>query len=322
MMDRSEVIRLILSLLPYHSKDVAQLETQIKSLQSAVDSLKESQVVVLRRLTTITSTVTDLQSTTDSLVSQVAGLSARVSSVTKELTRLDTVMGSTIDELERAQSNLSSLATQVTSQASTLANLTSTVSSQSLSISDLQRRVTALEHSGGGSVQVEAPLRLQDGVVSLQASSAFCSLSPILSGPSDPAIFQVGEWLGTVVAGQSQSSAIMNVRLHAFGQRTMLLMSSQNTFTIPSGSGASLQLDVNRIMTPAINVATVTPSTAFASSSFMVDVAFKDSKTSEVHALHTTGSFSASAFMISWIPVAQEVRNYQIMALRFTVATG
>nr|UAJ21452.1 cell attachment outer fiber protein [Duck reovirus] len=321
-MDRNEVIRLILSLLPYHSSDVAQLEAQIKSLQSAVDSLKESQVVVLRRLTAITSTVTDLQSSTDSLTSQIAGLNVRVSSVTDELTRIDTVVGSTINDLESVKSDLSLLSTQISSQSSTLSNLTSTVSSQSLSISDLQRRVIALEHSGGGSVRVEAPLQLQDGVVSLQASSSFCSLSPILSGPSDSAVFKVGEWLGTVVTGQSQSSAIMNVRLHAFGQRTMLLLSSQNTFTIPGGSGASLTLDVSRITTPAIDIALVTPSPAFASSSFMADIAFKDSKTGAVHALYTTGSFSVSAFSIVWVPVAQETRNYQIMALRFTVATG
>ncbi|AOM63299.1 sigma C [Duck reovirus] len=303
-MDRNEVIRLILSLLPYQSSDVDHLKTQIKSLQSAVDSLKESQVVVLRRLTTITSTVADLQSTTDMLTSQVAGLSSRVASVTDEVVRVNSVLGSTITNLDNVRSELSSLSSQVSSQTSTLTNLTSTVSSQSLSISDLQQRVTALERSGGASTQFEAPL------------------SPILSGPADAAVFKVGEWLGTVISGQSQSSAIMNVWIHSFGQRTMLLMSSQNVFTIPPGSGASLQLDVNRITTPAIDVAMVTPSAAFASASFMADIAFKDSKTGEVHALHTTGSFRSPSFSIAWVPVASETRNYQIMALRFTVATG
>uniref|UniRef100_A0A5P8U405 Cell attachment protein sigma C n=1 Tax=Duck reovirus TaxID=1171667 RepID=A0A5P8U405_9REOV len=321
-MDRNEVIRLILSLLPYQSSDVDHLTTQIKSLQSAVDSLKESQVVVLRRLTTITSTVADLQSTTELLTSQVAGLSSRVASVTDEVVRVNSVIGTTITNLDNVRSELSSLSSQVSSQTSTLTNLTSTVSSQSLAISDLQRRVTALERSGGAPTQFEAPLHLQNGVVSLQASPSFCSLSPILSGPADAAVFKVGEWLGTVISGQSQSSAIMNVRIHSFGQRTMLLMSSQNVFTIPPGSGASLQLDVNRITTPAIDAAMVTPSAAFASASFMADIAFKDSKTGEVHALHTTGSFRSPSFSIAWVPVASETRNYQIMALRFTVATG
>nr|WSH85047.1 sigma C protein [Avian orthoreovirus] len=319
-MDRNEVIRLILSLLPYQSSDVDHLTTQIKSLQSAVDSLKESQVVVLRRLTTITSTVADLQSTTELLTSQVAGLSSRVASVTDEVVRVNSVIGTTITNLDNVRSELSSLSSQVSSQTSTLTNLTSTVSSQSLAISDLQRR--ALERSGGAPTQFEAPLHLQNGVVSLQASPSFCSLSPTLSGPADAAVFKVGEWLGTVISGQSQSSAIMNVRIHSFGQRTMLLMSSQNVFTIPPGSGASLQLDVNRITTPAIDAAMVTPSAAFASASFMADIAFKDSKTGEVHTLHTTGSFRSPSFSIVWVPVASETRNYQIMALRFTVATG
>nr|AHE63377.1 cell attachment protein sigma C [Duck reovirus] len=321
-MDRNEVIRLILSLLPHQSSDVDHLTTQIKSLQSAVDSLKESQVVVLRRLTTITSTVADLQSTTELLTSQVAGLSSRVASVTDEVVRVDSVTGSTITNPDNVRSEPPPLSSQVSSQTSTLTNLTSTVSSQSLAISDLQRRVTVLERSGGAPTQPEAPLQLQNGVVSLQASPPFCSLSPILSGPADAAVFKVGEWLGTVTSGQSQSSATMNVRIHSFGQRTMLPMSSQNAFTIPPGSGASLQLDVTRITTPAIDVAMVTPSAAFASASFMADIAFKDSKTGEVHASHTTGSFRSPSFSIAWVPVASETRNYQTMALRFTVATG
>nr|AHE63375.1 cell attachment protein sigma C [Duck reovirus] len=321
-MDRNEVMRLILSLLPCQSGDVGHLTTQIKSLQGAVDSLRESQVVVLRRLTTIASTVADLQSTTELLTSRVAGLGSRVASVTDEVVRVDSVIGSTITSLDNVRSELSSLSSRVSSQTSTLTNLASAVSSQSLAISDLQRRVTALERSGGAPTQFEAPLQLQGGVVSLQASPSFCSLSPILSGPADAAVFRVGEWLGAVVSGQGQSSAIVSVRIHSFGQRTVLLVSSQNVFTIPPGSGASLRLDVTRMTTPAIDVAMVAPSAAFASASFVADIAFKDSKTGEVHALHTTGSSRSPSLSIAWVPVASETRNYQTMALRFTVATG
>nr|AHE63374.1 cell attachment protein sigma C [Duck reovirus] len=321
-MDRNEVMRLILSLLPCQSGDVDHLTAQIGSLQGAVDSLGESQVVVLRRLTAIASTVADLQSTTELLTSQVAGLGSRVASVTDGVVRVDSVIGSTITGLDDVRSELSSLSSQVSSQTSTLTSLASAVSSRSLAISDLQRRVAALERSGGAPTQFGAPLQLQGGVVSLQASPSFCSLSPILSGPADAAVFRVGEWLGAVMSGRGQSSAIMNVRIHSFGQRTMLLVSSRNVFTIPPGSGASLQLDVTRMATPAIDVAMVTPSAAFASASFVADMAFKDSGTGEVHALHTTGSFRSPSFSVAWVPVASETRSCQVVALRFAVATG
>nr|AAX18333.1 sigma C protein [Muscovy duck reovirus] len=191
----------------------------------------------------------------------------------------------------------------------------------SKSLSDLGDRVAKLERETSHIKTVRAPLHVTDGELAILAKPSFCTLDPVLSGTSLNAVFATGSWLAKIEAGASIDSLTLNLRFHHFGQRTTLFLSSPDVVTVFPGSSVYLVLDTSRLIDFTYDTSPLTPSPAFAANMFMVHMVFDDAFTKESFSLSTTGSFSHSAFRITWILVASETKNYFIRAVRFSIAT-
>nr|QQD36984.1 sigma C [Pacific black duck orthoreovirus] len=322
-MTRSQVIALLTSLLPCQSSDVDWIKSEIATIKSMITTLTTTQLSLAQRVNGLTDRLHDMDVQLSSLSSGLSGVRARVADLELQLPDVSKIAADAYEYAQTLEPRIVALESSLSALTTTVNNHTSTLSQQALTLVSLDQRVTALEGGPGSGLNAKPPLSISDGALSLGLSPTFASVAGAsLTGPSSPAHFIVGDCLGSVAVGQSTSTTFFNFRYHAYGQRTMFLFSSRGPVTVNVGDTAYVIIDLTRVTSQDYDLNEMTPSGSFSQSSFMVDIAYRDGDTREISAVHTTGRFESPNYRISWVRVSDRPKNYEIMALRFTIANS
>nr|BCS83832.1 sigma c capsid protein [Avian orthoreovirus] len=315
---RREVVGLILSLtssVTINPGDLTQLRERVSALESANASLNEAVKAVLDQLIDLSQKLSNAAAAVVEMRRELSSLTGDVQAVQSSLESLTDNMSDISNQVIASTSSITNLTSRVDGLTVDVTNLKSDVSSQSLKVSSLEQRVTDLEIGAGSVHTFAAPLKLDNGIVSLDLDPYFCSVDHNLTSYSASALLMNFQWFVRGEGGSSDSID-MNVTAHSHGPRTDYMMSTTQSLTV-TGNSVSLVFDLDALVSPPSDYSRLIPCHGFQQATFPVDLSFK--RDDVTYSYQVYGSYtSPRVFKITFSP-----GNPVPAVIRFiTVRTG
>nr|QJX58240.1 Sigma C [Avian orthoreovirus] len=318
---RREVVGLILSLtssVSTSSGDLTQIRERLSALESATASLNES-------INTALSKLVDLSASLDNVAASLAETKVEVNSLVSDVQGLRTSLDSSASELASLSSlvrdhgsSIASLQKEVSVLSGEVGNLKTSVSSQGLTITSLDQRVTALESGTGSLPSFAAPLKLDNGTVSLDLDPYFCSVDHNLTSYSASAQLMQFQWFVRGEGGSSDSID-MSVTAHCHGRRTDYMMSTTQSLTV-TGTSVSLVFDLNALVALPSDLSRLIPCYGFQQATFPVDISFQRDGVSHTYQVYGTYT-SSRVFKITFSPGSSGPAVIQFLTVRTGIDT-
>nr|QQM18754.1 sigma C [Avian orthoreovirus] len=318
---RREVVGLILSLTSNTNTscgDLTPIFERLIKLDSAVESLIKSMDALSQKVSALESGLGNANSSLTQVTSSITGLSAEVDQLTASLSTVEASILSMSETLAEHGNLITALQTSVRNNTTDVSNLRSSVTALGLSVTNIDNRLKVLESSSSSSLGFSPPLKLDNGVVSLDMDPYFCSNNHVLTSYSTDAQLMQFQWLARGADGSS-SSVNMLVNAHCHGRRTDYMMSTTESFTV-TGNSTSLVFNLDYITQTPSDMSRLIPRAGFQAASFPVDVSFTRDNTA--HAYQVYGTFTSSRiFKISFLTGGTGTANLRFLTVRTGIDT-
>nr|AAL83497.1 sigma C protein [Avian reovirus GEL13a98M] len=320
-LQRREVVGLILSLTSSTTTscgDLAAINEKLIKLDSAVESLTDSIGILSQKVLTLESELRNTASSVGQITSSVAELSDKLHQLSVSLTDVVTSVSGISGTLTEHGNLISALQVSVQNNTTDVDNLKSSVSTLGLTVTDIDKRLKTVEAGSSSSLMFSSPLKLTNGIVSVEMDPYFCSDNHALTSYSTDAQLMQFQWLARGEDGSS-SSIDMLVNAHCHGRRTDYMMSTTESLTVTSNS-TSLVFNLEYITQPPIDMSRLIPRAGFQAASFPVDVSFTRDTTT--HAYQVYGKFtSPRIFKITFLTGGTGTANLRFLTVRTGIDT-
>nr|QJX58260.1 Sigma C [Avian orthoreovirus] len=318
---RREVVGLILSLtssVNISTGDLAQIRDRLSALESSNASLSETVNGALGQLVVLSSRLDNLSTIVADGQLELRTLTTDVKNIRSLLDNVSTTVASLSASVREHDSSITDLVRQLSSLTTDTTNLKTDVAAQSLKVTSLEQRVTALESGTGSLPSFSAPLKLDNGTVSLDLDPYFCSVDHNLTSYSAGAQLMQFQWFVRGEGGSSDSID-MSVTAHCHGRRTDYMMSTTQSLTV-TGTSVSLVFDLNALVTPPSDYSRLIPCHGFQQATFPVDLSFK--RDEDTHSYQVYGSYSTPrVFKVTFSPGAPVPAVIRFLTLRTGIDT-
>ncbi|AKH40957.1 outer fiber protein [Avian orthoreovirus] len=318
---RREVVGLILSLTSNTNTscgDLAPLHERVVKLDSVVKSLAESVNVLSQKVSALESSLKDTDASLKQVAASVTELSDEFHHLKSSLSDVAVSVSDMSVTLTEHGSLLTTLQTSVQNNATDVNNLRSSVTALGLTVTDIDGRLKAIESGSSSSLKFSTPLKLDNGVVSLDVDPYFCSNDQVLTSYSADAQLMQFQWLARGADGSS-SSVNMLVNAHCHGRRTDYMMSTTENLTV-TGNSTALVFNLDYVTQLPTDMSRLIPRAGFQAASFPVDVSFTRDDTT--HAYQVYGTFtSPRIFKIIFLTGGTGTANLRFLTVRTGIDT-
>nr|QJX58220.1 Sigma C [Avian orthoreovirus] len=318
---RREVVGLILSLTSNTNTscgDLTPIFERLIKLDSAVESLNESVSTLSQKVSALESGLQDADSSLNRVNALLTELSAELHQLTASLSTVETSISGMSATLVEHGDLITALQNSVQHNTTDVNNLRSSVTALGLSVTDIENRLKVIESGSGSSLEFSTPLKLNNGVVSLDVDPYFCSTNHVLTSYSTDAQLMQFQWLARGADGSS-SSVNMLVNAHCHGRRTDYMMSTTENLTV-TGNSTSLVFNLEYITQLPTDMSRLIPRAGFQAASFPVDVSFTRDDTA--HAYQVYGTFTnPRIFKITFLTGGTGTANLRFLTVRTGIDT-
>nr|ABM89083.1 sigma C protein [Avian orthoreovirus] len=318
---RREVVGLILSLTSNTNTscgDLTPILERLVKLDSVVKSLTESVDVLSQKMSVLESSLKDTNSSLNQVTVSMTELSDELHQLHASLSNVEASVSGMSATLTEHGNLITALQTTVQNNTTDVSNLRSSVTTLGLKVTDIDGRLKAIESGSSSLLKFSTPLKLDNGVVSLDMDPYFCSDNHVLTSYSTDAQLMQFQWLARGADGSS-SSVNMLVNAHCHGRRTDYMMSTTENFTV-TGNSTSLVFNLEYITQLPTDMSRLIPRAGFQAASFPVDVSFTRDDTT--HAYQVYGTFtSPRIFKITFLTGGAGTANLRFLTVRTGIDT-